>query len=102
VAALTRRVIVVYLQGAALYAIYFMGFVAVSQTRSLKPFWPAVFDPIGLLLSGSVGALLDGRGTQHALDAAHGHVLWNRVVWGSVGLIALGLYSFSSRCRQRR
>ena len=30
VAALTRRVIVVYLQGAALYAIYFMGLAAVS------------------------------------------------------------------------
>src|ERR1700685_2413927 len=47
VAALTRKIIVVYLQGAALYAIYFIGFVAVQQRRSLKPFWPAVFDPIG-------------------------------------------------------
>jgi len=90
VAALTRRVIVVYLQGAGLYAIYFIGLIAVSQTRSLNPFWPAVFDPIGLLLSGSVSRYWTVVERNTLWMPLKDMFLWNRVVWGSAGLIALG------------
>ncbi len=38
VAALTRRIIVVYLQGVTLFAVYLIGLIAVLQTRSLNPF----------------------------------------------------------------
>jgi hypothetical protein len=89
VAALTRRVIVVYLQGAILYAIYFIGLVAVSQTRSLNPFWPAVFDPIGLLLAGSVTRYWTVVERNSLWMPITGMFLWNRVVWCSVGLVAL-------------
>ena len=89
VAALTRRVIVVYLQGAGLYAIYFMGLVAVSRTRSLKPFWPAVFDPIGLLLSGSVTRYWTPLERNTLWIPLNDMFLWNRVLWGSLGLVAL-------------
>jgi len=94
VAALTRRVIVVYLQGAALYAIYFMGLVAVQQTRSLKPFWPAVFDPIGLLLGGSVARYWTVAERNTLWIPLKDMFLWNRVVWGSAGLIALAAVFF--------
>ena len=89
VAALTRRVMVVYLQGAALYAVYFMGIVAVQQTRSLKPFWPAVFDPVGLLLGGSVARYWTVAERNTLWIPLKDMFLWNRIVWGSVGLIAL-------------
>lgn len=89
VAALTRRVIVVYLQGAALYAIYFIGLIAVSQTRSLKPFWPAVFDPIGLLLNGSVSRYWTVADRNTLWMPIKDMFLWNRVVWVSAGMLAL-------------
>jgi hypothetical protein len=50
VAALTRRVMVVYLQGVALFVVYLILVVSVLQTRSLNPFWPAVFDPAGMVM----------------------------------------------------
>ncbi len=89
VAALTRRVIVVYLQGAALYAVYFIGLVAVTRTRSLKPFWPAVFDPIGFLLVGGVTRYWTPVERNTLWMPLKDMFLWNRVVWGSVGLLAL-------------
>ncbi len=89
VAALTRQVIVVYLQGAALFAIYFVDFVTVSQARSLRPFWPAVFDPVGLLLSNSVTRYWTVADQNTMWVPFTGMFLWNRVVWISVGLTAL-------------
>jgi hypothetical protein len=89
VAALTRRIIVVYLQGAILYAVYFIGLVAVSQTRSLNPFWPAVFDPIGLLLTSSVTRYWTAVERNSLWIPIKDMFLWNRVVWGSAGLLAL-------------
>ena len=47
VAALTRRIVVVYLQGVVLFAGYLIGIIAVLQTRSLNVYWPSVFDPVG-------------------------------------------------------
>ncbi len=89
VAALTRRIIVVYLQGAVLYAVYFIGLVTVSQTRSLSPFWPAVFDPIGLLLGTSVARYWTVVERNTLWIPLKDMFLWNRVVWCSVGLVAL-------------
>jgi hypothetical protein len=89
VAALTRQVIVVYLQGAALFAIYFIDFVTVSQARSLRPFWPAVFDPVGMLLSNSVTRYWTVTDQNTLWMPLTGMFLWNRIVWMSVGLAAL-------------
>ena len=89
VAALTRRVIIVYLQGAALYAIYFSGLVAVQQTRSLRPFWPAVCDPIGILLLRSTARYWTVTEQNSLWIPLNGMFLWNRVLWISVGIVAL-------------
>ena len=50
VAALTRRIFIVYLQGVALFMIYVIGITVFSATRSLERFWSGIFDPIGLIL----------------------------------------------------
>jgi ABC-2 type transport system permease protein len=88
VAALTRKVIVVYLQGVALYAIYFIARIAVDQTRSLKPFWPAVFDPVGLMLQNSITRYWTVADRNTLWTPFSGMFLWNRAVWCSVGLLA--------------
>ena len=89
VAALTRQVVVVYLQGVALYAIYFIDLVAVSQTRSLTPYWPAVFDPVGILLSGSMTRYWTVVESNTLWIPFNHMFVWNRIIWCSVGLIAL-------------
>src|SRR5207248_6583784 len=50
VAALTRKIFIVYLQGAALFMIYIIWLTVFSATRSLERFWSGIFDPIGLIL----------------------------------------------------
>src|SRR5271170_1321205 len=54
VAALTRKIVTVYLQGVALFVTYLILLVSVEQTRSLDRFWPSVFDPLGALLIGTI------------------------------------------------
>lgn len=51
VGALSRRVFIVYLQGAGVLAVYLFYAGAFLSTRSLNRFWPGIFDPIGLLVS---------------------------------------------------
>jgi hypothetical protein len=89
VAALTRRVVVVYLQGVALFAAYLIGIVAVQATRTLNFFWPSVFDPIGILLSGNVARYWTAAERNTLWMPIDGMFLWNRVVWCSVGLLAI-------------
>ncbi len=50
VAALTRKIFIVYLQGVALFMVYLIGVTAFSATRSLEHFWSGILDPVGLLL----------------------------------------------------
>src|SRR5882757_148946 len=54
VAALTRKIFIVYLQGVALFMIYLVGVTVFSATRSLEHFWSGIFDPVGLLLNNAV------------------------------------------------
>jgi ABC-2 type transport system permease protein len=89
VAALTRRVFVVYLQGVTLFAAYLIGLIAVQQTRSLNPFWPSVFDPVGLLLFRSIVRYWTVSEQNTLWIPLNGMFLWNRVVWCSAGLTAL-------------
>jgi len=89
VAALTRRVFVVYLQGVTLFAVYLIGLIAVQQTRSLNPYWPSVFDPVGLLLFRSTVRYWTVSEQNTLWIPFNGMFLWNRVVWCSVGLTAL-------------
>ena len=54
VAALTRKIFIVYLQGVALFMAYLIGITAFSTTRSLEHFWSGILDPVGLLLNSAV------------------------------------------------
>ena len=54
VAALTRKIFIVYLQGVALFMAYVIGVTAFSTTRSLEHFWSGILDPVGLLLNSAV------------------------------------------------
>ncbi len=50
VAALSRKIFIVYLQGVALFMLYIIGLTVFSATRSMERFWSGIFDPIGLVL----------------------------------------------------
>src|SRR5580700_1322011 len=50
VAALTRKIFIVYLQGVALFMFYIVGLTVFSATRSLEHFWSGIFDPVGFIL----------------------------------------------------
>lgn len=89
VAALTRRVMVVYLQGVALFVVYLIGAIAVLQTRSLNPFWPAVLDPAGMVLFRSITRYWTVVEQNTLWVPLNGMFLWNRVLWTAVGLAAL-------------
>ena len=95
VAALSRKIFVVYVQGAALFMIYVIGLTAFSATRSLERFWSAIFDPIGLRLFDAVtrywtvvekNSLL----LSWSLHQASGVFLYNRLLWLAVGCVSLG------------
>jgi ABC-2 type transport system permease protein len=89
VAALTRRIIVVYLQGVALFAGYLVGLITVLNTRSLNPYWPSVFDPVGMVMLRSIARYWTVSEQNTLWMPFSGMFLWNRVVWCSVGVAAL-------------
>jgi ABC-2 type transport system permease protein len=89
VAALTRRIIVVYLQGVVLFAAYLIGLTAVLNTRTLNPYWQSVFDPVGLLLFRSITRYWTVSEQNTLWIPFTGMFLWNRVVWCSVGVASL-------------
>jgi hypothetical protein len=89
VAALTRRILVVYLQGAAVFVLYIIGSIAVDQAHSLKPFWPSVLDPGGQILLDNVTKYWTVADRNTLWMPLNGMFLWNRVVWLSVGVLAL-------------
>jgi ABC-2 type transport system permease protein len=95
VAALSRKIFVVYIQGVALFMIYVIGLTVFSATRSLEHFWSGIFDPVGFLLIDDVtrywtviekNTLLLSWSPQ----AAGGVFFYNRLLWMAVGLVSLG------------
>jgi len=94
VAALTRKIFIVYLQGVALFMLYLIGTTIFSATRSLEHFWSAIFDPIGLLLLDDVTRYwtVVEKNTlflNWSPSLANGIFLYNRLLWMSVGLVSL-------------
>src|ERR1700678_2349821 len=49
IAALTRKIFVVYLQGVALFMVYVIGLTIFSANRSLEHFWSGILDPVGFI-----------------------------------------------------
>jgi hypothetical protein len=96
VAALSRKIFVVYLQGVAVFILYLLFNVIFGQTRSLEHFWSGVLDPIGLQLATVISRYwtVVEKNTQLFSWSPHaygGVFLYNRLLWMGVGLLALGI-----------
>jgi ABC-2 type transport system permease protein len=95
VAALTRRIFIVYLQGVALFMVYVIGLTVFSATRSLEHFWSGVLDPIGLLMLDRITKYWSVAEQNTLLlpfdfsGYSPGVFLYNRLLWTGVGLAAL-------------
>jgi hypothetical protein len=101
VAALTRKIFVVYVQGVALFMVYVIGLTVFSATRSLEHFWSGIFDPVGYILFDNVTrywTVVEKNTLLIPWDfsgASPGVFLFNRLLWTGVGLVSLaGLWAF--------
>jgi hypothetical protein len=89
IAALTRKLFVVYLQGVVFFVVYLVINVIFSATRSLEHFWSAIFDPVGLRLFDAVTRYWTPV-EQNTLQLPwSGVTLYNRLIWTAVGAISL-------------
>ena len=97
VAALTRKIFIVYLQGVALFMLYIIGITVFSATRSLDHFWSGVLDPIGLLMLDTITRYwtVIEKNTQllplNFTGYSPGVFLYNRLLWMTVGVVSLGV-----------
>jgi hypothetical protein len=95
VAALTRQIVVVYLQGVALFMLYLVTFTIFSATRSTEHFWSGVLDPVGLLLVDRITRYWTVAEKNTLLlpwdfsGYSPGVFLYNRLLWSGVGLASL-------------
>ncbi len=89
IAALTRKLFVVYLQGVVFFAVYLVINAIFNATRSLEHFWSAIFDPVGLRLLDAVTRYWTPV-EQNTLQLPwSGVCLYNRLVWMGVGVLSL-------------
>jgi hypothetical protein len=96
VAALTRKIFVVYVQGAAVFMIYIIGITVFSATRSLERFWSGIFDPVAFLLLDDITRYwtVVERNTlllSWSPKVASGVFLINRLLWIGVGFVSLAV-----------
>ena len=89
VAALSRKIFIVYLQGIAVFLVYVIGVNAFSATRSLEHFWSGILDPIGFLYDDAITRYWTVLEKNTLLYSWSGVFLYNRLLWGSVGLLSL-------------
>jgi ABC-2 type transport system permease protein len=95
VAALTRKLFIVYLQGVALFMLYVIGITVFAATRSLEHFWSAILDPVGLRLVDAITrywSVVEKNSQLLPWDFSGyspGVLLYNRLLWAGVGVAAL-------------
>ena len=89
VAALSRRIFIVYLQGVALFMLYIVGVTVFQATRSLEHFWSTIFDPIGLLATSNITRYWTVAEKNSLLMPWTGPFLYNRLLWLAIGCMAL-------------
>ncbi len=89
VAALSRKIFIVYLQGAAIFMLYLIGVNAFSATRSLEHFWSGILDPIGFLYNDAITRYWTVIEKNTLLYPWSGVFLYNRLLWSSIGFLAL-------------
>jgi ABC-2 type transport system permease protein len=91
VAALSRRIVVVYLQGVSVLALYLILALSVVTTNKLDRFWPSVFDPLGMVFMNSITRYWTVVERNSKLLDWTGPFLYNRLVWTGFGILALVL-----------
>ena len=96
VAALSRKIVIVYLQGVAVLMLYFVINAVFATTRSLEHFWSAILDPIGLQLMSAVTRYWTVAEKNSLLFSWSPHVaggvfLINRLIWLGAGLLCLAI-----------
>jgi len=89
VAALSRKIFIVYLQGAAIFMLYLIGLTIFSATRSLEHFWSGILDPVGFLYNDAITRYWTVVERNTLLYSWSGVFLYNRLLWGTVGVLAL-------------
>lgn len=87
VAALTRNIVVVYLQGVALFAVYLILLTALQSTRSLDLSTPGIFDPIGFITIRAIARYWTVVEQNSLIPTWTGVFLWNRLLYIGVGLV---------------
>ena len=94
-AALTRKLIVVYLQGVTLFILYVIGVTVFSASRSLEHFWSGILDPVGVLMVETITRYWSVAEKNTLLlpwgfsGYSPGVFLYNRLLWGGLGVLAL-------------
>ena len=96
VAALSRKIFVVYVQGAALFIIYLVTLTAFFASRSLEHFWSGILDPVGFILMYDITRYWTVVEKNSLLLSWSPHVaggvfLYNRLLWLSVGFASLAI-----------
>jgi hypothetical protein len=89
IAALTRKIFIVYLQGVAVFMAYLISNIVFQATRSLEHFWSAIFDPVGLRLFDSITRYWTVVEENTLLLHWSGIFLYNRLIWAGVGVLSL-------------
>lgn len=89
VAALTRNVVVVYLQGVALLTVYLIELIAVVTSNKLERAWAEIADPMGVILVQSLTRYWTVAEKNSLLPPWSGVFLYNRLLWLGVGVLAL-------------
>src|ERR1700733_2915628 len=96
VAALSRKIFVVYLQGVAVFMFYLIASAIFSATRSLEHFWSGILDPIGLQLEDVLARYWTVAEKNTLLfswspQVSQGVFLYNRLLWLGIGFISLAI-----------
>jgi ABC-2 type transport system permease protein len=96
VAALSRKIFIVYLQGVAVFMLYLIANAIFAATRSLEHFWSGILDPVGLQLADVLARYWTVAEKNTLLFSWSPHVsqgvfLYNRLLWSAVGFISLAV-----------
>ncbi|MGB9467174.1 MAG: hypothetical protein WBR10_18860, partial [Candidatus Acidiferrum sp.] len=91
VAALTRNIVVVYLQGVALFALYVIELITVITSNKLERTWASISDPMGIIMIQSLTRYWTVVERNSLLPHWTGVFLYNRLLWMGVGLVALAV-----------
>ena len=94
IAAMSRKIFVVYLQGVAVFMIYLVVTAIFGATRSLEHFWSGILDPVGLQLVDVLSrywtvAEKNSLLFSWSIHTSQGVFLYNRLLWMAVGFVSL-------------